>query len=133
MKRWKTILVTVAMLTVAASIAVAQQPRGEEPASGDRPQQRDRPNRKQRGPAQKAPAKTGMVTEFTKNPDGETDGLRLDDGTEVRFRPDAGEKVTAGVVSQGSGHDRRLDPFRENRKSTPRRSRMRLPARRCRR
>ena len=56
-----------------------------------------RGGRRERGPAQKAPPKTGTVTEFTTNPDGETDGLRLDDGTQVRFRPDAGEKVTRGV------------------------------------
>ena len=51
----------------------------------------------ERGPAQQAPAKTGTVTEFTENPRGETDGLRLDDGTQVRFRPEAEQKVTGGV------------------------------------
>ena len=98
MKQRKTILASVAILTVAASIAMAQPPREEGPEpGGDRPQQRDRSGRKPRGPAQKAPAKTGTVTEFTKNPDGETDGLQLDDGTRVRFRPEASEKVTGGV------------------------------------
>ena len=98
MKQRKTILASVAMLTVAASIAMAQPAREEGPEpGGDRPQQRDRSGRKPRGPAQKAPAKTGTVTEFTKNPDGETDGLQLDDGTRVRFRPEASEKVTGGV------------------------------------
>lgn len=51
-----------------------------------------------RGPARRAPAKTGVVAEFSRNPQGEIDGLQLDDGTEVRFRPEGGERLK-GVVA----------------------------------
>ncbi|MCY2992502.1 MAG: SUMF1/EgtB/PvdO family nonheme iron enzyme [Planctomycetota bacterium] len=40
--------------------------------------------------------KRGVVAEFHENPDGDTAGLRLDDGTEVRFPPS--EKL-AGVIA----------------------------------
>jgi hypothetical protein len=99
MKRLTIILAALAAVTVAC-LALAQQPRGEGPAADDQPGRRNRADgdsRKQRRAAQQAPIKSGVVTEFTKNPDGATDGLRLDDGTEVRFRPTASEKVTAAV------------------------------------
>ena len=41
---------------------------------------------------------TGMVASFQENPQGDVDGLRLDDGTEVRFRPEGATKLT-GIVS----------------------------------
>jgi formylglycine-generating enzyme required for sulfatase activity/phosphatidylethanolamine-binding protein (PEBP) family uncharacterized protein len=101
MKRSAMILGSAAVLILATYIATAQPPRGDGPPPDDRPGQRQRAggqNRRDRGPAQKAPTKSGVVTAFAKNPEGETDGLRLDDGTEVRFRPTAGEKVTAAVA-----------------------------------
>jgi hypothetical protein len=100
MKRPTMIPALVATLTLATSIAIAQQPPGEGPPPDDRPAPRDRPgrdNRDERRTAQKVSPKRGVVTEFTKNPDGDTDGLRLEDGTEIQFRPDSAEKVTNAV------------------------------------
>ena len=85
MKRCTMILAFVAAASVAAYFAMAQRPR-------------DRDGRRAGRAAQQAPAKSGVVAEFNRNPNGDTDGLRLDDGTEVRFPVSAGEKVT-GVVS----------------------------------
>ena len=74
---------------------------------------------------QAGPHQDGIVKEFTRNQDGDTDGLRLDDGTEVRFPARRGQEA-----------DRRLsplkdrvtidgmDPCRENPRSTPQRSSM---------
>ena len=121
MKRSVVALAGVTALALSIYVAHGQPPADDRDEGGPRRVERQEGNRRapggrggrrERGPAQKAPAKTGTVTEFTKNPDGETDGLRLDDGTQVRFRPDAGEKVTARRFPQGSHHDRRLDPFR---------------------
>ena len=38
------------------------------------------------------------MKELTTNPQGETDGLLLDDGTEIRFRPEAADKVKAAIA-----------------------------------
>ena len=94
-------LASASVFALAACVVQAQsQDRGDgEPQ--DRPARSDRPGHDDRNEgraAQKAPTKSGVVTEFTKNPNGETDGLRLDDGTEVRFRPNAAEKVTAAIA-----------------------------------
>jgi len=43
-------------------------------------------------------SKSGIASAFSQNPNGDTDGLRLADGTEVRFPPDVAEKVTAAVA-----------------------------------
>jgi hypothetical protein len=101
MKRWKMVLASAATLAVAAYLAMAQPPRGEKGKPDDRSGRRDRygPDDCRQGrAAQQAPSKSGVVAEFHKNPNGDTDGLQLDDGTEVRFPPSAGEKL-AGVVS----------------------------------
>ena len=45
-----------------------------------------------------APAKIGIVAQFTTNPEGDIDGLLLDDGTAVRFRPGGGDRLR-GIVS----------------------------------
>ena len=71
-------------------VAPAKRPPGgwrDEFRPGDGPQ----------GPARRTVTKSGVVTEFYRSPNGETDGLRLDDGTEVRFPPGAGESVTDAV------------------------------------
>ena len=101
MKRWTILLASVATLAVAGYMVTAQQPRGEGKKPDDQPIPRDRSardDRKAGRAAQQAPAKSGVVSEFNKNPDGDTAGLRLDDGTEVRFPPSAGEKVTGAVA-----------------------------------
>lgn len=75
---------------------MAQPPERAGNGPGDRPERRDRAGRNdrhERGSAQAVRAKSGTITEFTKNPEGQTDGFLLDDGTEVRFRPEAGDKV----------------------------------------
>jgi hypothetical protein len=43
---------------------------------------------------------SGEVVELHRSPDGEVDGLALEDGTEVRFPPESGERVAA-IVSIG--------------------------------
>jgi hypothetical protein len=61
----------------------------------------DRPPRKEAKPgrqAKKTLTVTGVVASLHKNRDGDADGLRLDNGTEVRFPANAGEKLT-DVVS----------------------------------
>jgi formylglycine-generating enzyme required for sulfatase activity/phosphatidylethanolamine-binding protein (PEBP) family uncharacterized protein len=94
------------VLAFSVYVVDGQSPAGSREGAGerrgasrddDRPNERGRDSRRQRGAAQAVPAKSGVVTEFSKNPEGETDGLRLDDGTEVRFRPEPGEKVTRAV------------------------------------
>lgn len=97
MRRWATPLVSLATVVVACYFAVGQPPQPDDRRPDGPPGQRDRSGRRDRGPAVAVPAKTGVVTSLSKNPDGEVDGLKLDDGTEVRFRPEAGEKVAAAV------------------------------------
>ena len=50
--------------------------------------------------AEKTARVSGEVVEFHRSPDGEVDGIALKDGTEVRFPPGFGEKVT-DIVSIG--------------------------------
>jgi Spy/CpxP family protein refolding chaperone len=93
----------VAALILASSVVCAQPPEEEGQGPEDRPARSAgpdgrKPDGRPRGAAKQAPAKTGVVAEFLKSPDGDTDGLRLDDGTEVRFPPGAGKKLS-GVVS----------------------------------
>ena len=100
----------------------------EQPAAAD--DDRAPPPRKAekaRRKAEKASTATGIVASFHKSRHGDIDGLRLDDGTEVRFPAAASEKPT-GVVSlkdrvaiEGWMHP-------GNPKSTPPRSRMRRRA-----
>lgn len=59
----------------------------------DRPPPRKGPGRG----TEKAVTAIGVITSFHKSRDGAVDGLRLDDGTEVRFPPDASEKLTRAV------------------------------------
>jgi hypothetical protein len=87
MKRWMMILGFAAVVATASCTAKAQRP-PEQPGNADQAG-RD---------AQPTPTESGVVTEFLRNPSGQTDGLRLDDGTEVRFPAAAGEKLK-GVVS----------------------------------
>ena len=89
MKRWTFLLAFGAAVAVVGYVVVAQQPRGEGRKPDDPPAQRDRSARErpEGRAAHQAPAKRGVVAEFHTNPDGATDGLRLDDGTEVRFPP----------------------------------------------
>ena len=68
--------------------AVADNDRAAPPRNGEKPGRE----------AENSPAKSGVVAEFHRNPKGDADGLRLDDGTEVRFPASASEKLT-GVVS----------------------------------
>jgi Spy/CpxP family protein refolding chaperone len=101
MKAWMTILVFAATVATASCTAKAQRPSegpgnaDDPPAQGDRPGPDDRRDGRH---ARQALTKSGAVTEFLRNPNGETDGLRLDDGTEVRFPAGAGEKL-ARLVS----------------------------------
>lgn len=50
--------------------------------------------------ADKAAKVSGEIAEFHQSPDGEVDGLTLQDGTEIRFPPKSGKNVT-GTVSIG--------------------------------
>ena len=73
--------------------------RGSDDRDNDQPRQRhETGGRQESRAARPAPARTGIVKEFSKNPRGDTDGFRLDDGTEVRFPARSGEKLT-GFVS----------------------------------
>ena len=47
--------------------------------------------------ADKAAKVSGEIAEFHQSPDGEVDGITLKDGTEIRFPPKSGERVTATV------------------------------------
>lgn len=47
--------------------------------------------------ADKAAKVSGEIAEFHQSPDGEVDGITLKDGTEIRFPPKSGDKVTATV------------------------------------
>ncbi len=85
----------VAVLVVSLYVVHAQPPARE----GQEPE--DRPVRPEGGDdraARAAPSRSGVVKEFCKNPRGDTDGLLLDDGTEVRFPAQAGRKLTAVVA-----------------------------------
>ena len=82
MKRLGILLISLATVTVAMYLALAQQPRDR---GGSRV-------------AKPAPSKSSTVTEFNRNPNGDSDGLRLEDGTEVRFPASAGENVTGAVA-----------------------------------
>ena len=72
MQRWTMMLALLATLTAAAHFAAAQPPRAAGTSPGDRS-------------ARAVSGKSGVVADFNTGPNGETDGLRLDDGTEVRF------------------------------------------------
>ena len=100
MKRWMFVLASVVTVAAATCIAAAQEPRGEKGKPDDPPGKEDRPGRDDRRAdraAQRAPAKSGVVTEFNENPNGDTDGLRLDDGTEVRFPASASKKLVSVI------------------------------------
>jgi hypothetical protein len=47
--------------------------------------------------ADKTAKVSGEIAEFHLSPDGEVDGITLKDGTEIRFPPKSGERVTATV------------------------------------
>jgi hypothetical protein len=95
MVRWMIVSAVAAILTSASLTALAQRPGQKNDASQDPP---GREGRKPDRAAQRAPAKSGAVTELIRNPRGDVDGLRLDDGTEVRFPAASGEKL-ANVVA----------------------------------
>ena len=88
-------------MVMTCSCARAQPPREDGNSPDNRP-----PRREGRGPedrrqgraAQRAPTKSGVVKELTENPQGETDGLLLEDGTEIRFRPESADKVKATIA-----------------------------------
>ena len=87
----------LALLAVGQVQAKPPEPQ-EKPAVADDdrpppPRNEEKPGRE----AGKTPAKSGVVAEFHRNPKGDADGLRLDDGTEVRFPASASEKLTALV------------------------------------
>jgi hypothetical protein len=101
MKCW-TITATVAMLLMAFSTALAQPPRElqrpeDRPPAGDRQGPNDR---REAPPPAKSCSKSGTVKEFHQNPNGGTDGLTLDDGTEVRFPARAASKLTGTVAAK---------------------------------
>ena len=112
---------SAAVLALAGYFLHAQPPEGrgrkpqEPPAQSDRDDARGTNRRKKDDPDRGDPGqrpspggdkaardvdqtltKRGVVTEFHENPDGDVAGLRLDDGTEVRFPPS--EKL-AGVIA----------------------------------
>ena len=95
------ILSTLVALVAACCIAQAQAPREAGDSPDNRPAGRrgaGPENRRQGRAAQQVPAKSGVVKELTANPQGETDGLLLEDGTEIRFRPASAEKVKAAIA-----------------------------------
>lgn len=97
------ILVALVTFAVACCSAKAQPPREGGDSPDTRPARReggDPENRRQGRAAQQTPAKSGVVKELTANPQGETDGLLLEDGTEIRFRPASAEKVKAAIASK---------------------------------
>ena len=57
------------------------------------------PRRERKSPpkAEKAVSKTGRIASLRKGRNGKIDGLQLEDGTDVRFPPDASEKLGAAV------------------------------------
>jgi hypothetical protein len=67
-------------------------------ADDDRPPPPPRDGERPGREADKSLTLTGVVASFHKNPKGDVDGLQLEDGTEVRFPANAGEKLT-GVVA----------------------------------
>jgi hypothetical protein len=87
----------LAMLSASCVRATPAEPE-ERPATADddrppQPRKEGEPERE----AQKTLTVTGVVTSFHKGRDGTIDGLQLDDGTEVRFPPNASAKLTAVV------------------------------------
>ena len=99
MMKCKVIILTAMATVVAACIAAAQQPPAEESGPGDGPQIDRRSGRGDRQPGRPARkiTKSGVVKEFCTNPDGATDGLLFDDGTEVKFPPSAAKALTQAV------------------------------------
>ena len=99
MMKCKVVILTAMATLVAACIAAAQQPSAEESGPGDGPQIDRRSGRGDRHPGRPARkiTKSGVVKEFCKNPDGATDGLLLDDGTEVKLPPGDAKALTQVV------------------------------------
>ena len=101
MKRGMIFVTFGCVVAAAAYVCLAQAPRRGGVSPGDRPGPQARTGGKDRRAdqaARKAPTKSGVVTELHQNPNGGTDGLRLDDGTEVRFPPTAGQKLTDTIA-----------------------------------
>ncbi|MFO0909462.1 MAG: YHYH protein [Isosphaeraceae bacterium] len=74
-------------------------PRGVPPGGGRGRPARKNADRAPRGEARRVPAITSTVAEVLTTPDGEVEGLRLDDGNEVRIRPGEGGQALRGVVA----------------------------------
>ena len=88
----------LALLPSGCAQAAPPDSRAQPAAAGD--DDRPPPPRKGPGPGrgtEKTVTANGVVTSFHKGRDGDVDGLRLDDGTEVRFPPDASEKLTSVI------------------------------------
>ncbi len=87
----------LALMSSGYAEAAPPEPQGK-PAvvDDDRPPPPPKREEPRRG-TEKGVTVTGVVTSFQKNREGDIDGLRFDDGTEVRFPPRAGEKLTAVV------------------------------------
>ena len=77
--------------------AVVNDDRFPPPRNGEKPGREDHQTQMKRG----------VVTEFHKNPNGDIDGFRLDDGTEVRISSQ--RKAPGRCFSQRPDRDRRMD------------------------
>ena len=93
------LLLILLTMVVTCSCAQAQPPREDGNSPDNRPSRREGrgPENRQGRAAQRVPAKSGVVKELTENPQGETDGLLLEDGTEIRFRPASARNVKAAI------------------------------------
>lgn len=108
MKRWTILLASVAALAVAGYVVTAQQPSGAGGAPDDQPARRDRSARndgKEARVARQAPAKSGIVSEFNKNPDLSVFVLRSSEVAEGGMLPKefTGDGSSATLPLQWSG------------------------------
>ena len=108
MKRWTIFLASLAALAVAGYVVTAQQPRRAGEAPDDQPTRRDRSARedgKEARAAQQAPAKSGIVSEFNKDPDSSGFVLRSSEVAEGGMLPEefTGDGSSATLPLQWSG------------------------------
>jgi len=108
MKRWIILLASLAALAVAGYVVTALQPRRAGEAPDAQPTRRDRSARedsKEARAAQQAPAKSGIVSEFNKNPDSCGFVLRSSEVAEGGMLPEefTGDGSRATLPLQWSG------------------------------
>ena len=100
-QRLRTVTMVCGIIVLMGGCAQGEPPeRPEGPTAGEseRPPRREgsRPSPK----AEKASTVTGIVKSVHSNRDGDADAFELDDGTEVRFPPNAGAKLSRVVSTK---------------------------------